>query len=372
MRQQNKTGDWKTHGRIRITGTILLMLGVLLSQGYAQEKQPSAAINRWGYSAWIGSLTAMLQLKGNVVASSEIVSAGKFELSEAVIRVFKSPTVKGEIASPKDTDFFIPMLPTGSGTTVARIRLVEYPDLLKEGSKIKNGFVTPSQLMVGVRSSRKESPEGGIGTWYTNWTLLSGQGHKAEVLVLTAVEGWGEGFRDAWSLGERDDNVSCTWFMPSAEHIIVGKVRVGDFVFESDLEYPLVFKFVKDIGYVYLCGRGTVTSSKGVIVRVGHEQNADTWIALINHREQLKREGAVQALGWLAKGKNEKDKAIPVLIKALRDSAYEVRRDAAESLGRIGDDRAIEPLTRLADGKFEKDEWVRKVASEAIQRIMKK
>lgn len=78
MRQQNKTGDWKMRRRIRITGTILLMLGVLLSQGYAQEKQPLAAINRWGYSAWIGGLTAMLQLKGNVVASSEIVSAGKF------------------------------------------------------------------------------------------------------------------------------------------------------------------------------------------------------------------------------------------------------------------------------------------------------
>jgi HEAT repeat protein len=80
--------------------------------------------------------------------------------------------------------------------------------------------------------------------------------------------------------------------------------------------------------------------------------------------DQLDREGAAQALGWLTKTKEDKDKAVPALIGALTDGAMEVRRDSAESLGRIGDSRAREMLEKVA--KDDKDAQVGPVAEESL------
>jgi HEAT repeat protein len=58
---------------------------------------------------------------------------------------------------------------------------------------------------------------------------------------------------------------------------------------------------------------------------------------------------AVSASYWISKGEFDKCIAIGALaveplITALKNSDYEVRRDAAEVLGDIGDPRAVEPL----------------------------
>jgi HEAT repeat protein len=122
---------------------------------------------------------------------------------------------------------------------------------------------------------------------------------------------------------------------------------------------------VKDHGYTYICGCGTVTDRRDdKIFRLGYGDSVDKWLPLMKSSDQLDREGAAQALGWLAKTKEDKDKAVPVLIEALSDNAMEVRRDSAESLGRIGDSRAKESLEKIAKG--DKDDWVREVAEESV------
>lgn len=138
--------------------------------------------------------------------------------------------------------------------------------------------------------------------------------------------------------------------------------------FQSDEEYPLTFKQMKE-GGVYLCGRGTITTPTGEVYRFGQNHAVDQWLPLMKSTSQLDREGAAQALGWLAKTQRDRDKTVSALVTALKDKAMEVRRDAAEALGRIGDARAMEPLTFML-----KDEsgWVRDVAKESLGLIRAK
>ena len=71
---------------------------------------------------------------------------------------------------------------------------------------------------------------------------------------------------------------------------------------------------------------------------------------------------AAHALGNL-EDPADREQAIPALVKALRDDRFEVRAEAAGSLGEIGDDRVIEPLAdRLGDG----DPQVRQNAAIAL------
>ena len=56
----------------------------------------------------------------------------------------------------------------------------------------------------------------------------------------------------------------------------------------------------------------------------------------------------------------------PVFIKALSDDDFDVRRHAAEALGKLGDKRAVDPLINaLSDDDF----WVRLSAAEALGRL---
>jgi len=59
--------------------------------------------------------------------------------------------------------------------------------------------------------------------------------------------------------------------------------------------------------------------------------------------------------------------AVNPLIEALNDEDRWVRTNAAEELGKLGDVRAIDPLTYVA--RNDKEERVRKVAAEALERI---
>jgi len=158
------------------------------------------------------------------------------------------------------------------------------------------------------------------------------------------------------------------WF-DGAEHVLQGKVNLwkSGATAESDPSYPLTFKVRKESkGYVYVCGRGTVTTKAGEVQRLGYDDTVDTWLPRLKSDNQLDREGAAEALGWLTQTKEDFDKACPALIDALKDQAMEVRRDAAESLGRIGDERAIDGLTTLTNEETEKEEWVRQVAEESV------
>jgi len=150
-------------------------------------------------------------------------------------------------------------------------------------------------------------------------------------------------------------------------HVFVGKCEnfVG-YVFDGDAEYPLTFKKVQDRGYVHLCGRGTIATTAGQLQRLGYGESATDWVPRLRSGDQLRREGAAQALGYLATTKENADRAVPALIAAVADGAKEVRRNAAEALGRIGDPRAIEALARLTEPADEKDDWVRDVAEESL------
>ena len=75
---------------------------------------------------------------------------------------------------------------------------------------------------------------------------------------------------------------------------------------------------------VYLCGRGTVTMPDGRTPRLGSSDNTvGTWLPRLKSEDPFDREGAAQALGWLAKTNEEKDKAVPALIEVLKDRAME-------------------------------------------------
>lgn len=151
-----------------------------------------------------------------------------------------------------------------------------------------------------------------------------------------------------------------------AEHILLGTISLEGFAFESDPSFPLHFKLVENGGYVYLCGRGTVTTPQGQKHSLGQTQQVSDFVPDLQAQDPLGREAATEALGWLARAESERDEAVPALIKALTDDAMEVRRNAAAALGRIGDPRAREGLQAALQ---DEDEWVREVVADALEKL---
>ena len=151
-----------------------------------------------------------------------------------------------------------------------------------------------------------------------------------------------------------------------AEHILLGTVSFAGFTFESDPSFPLHFKLVQDVGYVHLCGHGAVTAPGGRKYSLEQVHKIDDFVRDLSAEEQLTREAAAEALGWLAKTKGEIEKAVPALVDALKDDAMEVRRNAAESLGKIGDKRAQEGLRAALQ---DKDEWVCEVVADSLKKV---
>lgn len=93
---------------------------------------------------------------------------------------------------------------------------------------------------------------------------------------------------------------------------------------------------------------------------------------LLNHTDWLRRDGAVLGLLDLVKidDKMVLRKAIlNVLAQTLlKDNAESVRIHAAEALGKIGDARAVDPLTQALE---DSDSAVRSTATQALGRIGK-
>ncbi len=151
-----------------------------------------------------------------------------------------------------------------------------------------------------------------------------------------------------------------------AEHILLGTVSFGGVTFDSDPSFPLHFKLIQDVGYVHLCGRGTITTREGRKYSLEQVQEIGDFVRDLSAADQLAREAAAEALGWLAKTEGEIDKAVPALVDALKDDAMEVRRNAAASLGKIGDLRAREGLRAALQ---DEDEWVREVVADALKKV---
>ena len=85
------------------------------------------------------------------------------------------------------------------------------------------------------------------------------------------------------------------------------------------------------------------------------------------------RWNAADELGEIAEanpGNAEVMKAVPMLVKALKDNDADVRYSAAQALGAIGDARVLPDLKRVSES--DQDDIVRESASEAINKITKK
>ena len=95
----------------------------------------------------------------------------------------------------------------------------------------------------------------------------------------------------------------------------------------------------------------------------------ETAIANLNQKEDL---GArYYAAWWLGKFRVKEEAAIAALLAALEDEqdrapdgGYPLRRNAARALGKLGDKRAVKPLTRCL--KFP-DYYVREAAAQALE-----
>jgi len=120
---------------------------------------------------------------------------------------------------------------------------------------------------------------------------------------------------------------------------------------ESEVAYPLTFKVIRGVGYVYMYGQGTVTSPLGAVRKLGEGHTTARHIRQMGSPDALSREAAVQALGWLGKG--EKTESLQALVKALKDTQPAVRRSAAESLGRIGDQTVMPALQAASQDKHQ-------------------
>ncbi len=66
------------------------------------------------------------------------------------------------------------------------------------------------------------------------------------------------------------DVKNTAWFA-GAEHTIVGKVQIAGWTFQSDPAGPLVFKLVRDKGYVYQRGAGRVIGPQGDVFELVQE-----------------------------------------------------------------------------------------------------
>jgi hypothetical protein len=184
----------------------------------------------------------------------------------------------------------------------------------------------------------------------------------------------GAGYRFDMSMGlssPTGGSMRPSYLCAGAELLLRGEVPLSAIhTFDGDKAYSLTFKMLKDTGLSYLCGRGTVTTKDGK-TRLGYDDTVETWLPRLSSADTIRREAAAQALGALTQTPQESARVVPKLVQALGDPAFEVRRNAAEALGKIGDARAAQSLTSRTDETVEKDDWVREVAAEALKAIKK-
>ena len=155
-------------------------------------------------------------------------------------------------------------------------------------------------------------------------------------------------------------------FAPGAEHQIVGCVQLANMVITGDESYPLTFRFTQT-GYEYCYGRGRVKVGSTREISFGEKDSVDYWTSHVGSSEGRIREAAAGALGFLPREDAEKQAALAALLKLAVDPVATVRRNAAESLGRLKYPGAQQLLKTMST--TDKDEWVRKVASWADRMV---
>jgi len=88
----------------------------------------------------------------------------------------------------------------------------------------------------------------------------------------------------------------------------------------------------------------------------------DAFIGALNDDSDEIRAAAADALGWIGH-----ESAVEPLIKMLGDRNTIMREIAVDALGRMGDARAVEPLMDILDS--DDSEWVRRVSALALGEI---
>ena len=117
-------------------------------------------------------------------------------------------------------------------------------------------------------------------------------------------------------------------------------------------------KIIASLLAIVVIGWSTVVLSGCVEGQVSVER----YIQALKDRDSDVREDAAEALGMIGDAR-----AVEPLIQALKDDiSSDVREEAAEALGMIGDARAVEPLTQALK---DRDSDVREEAALALARI---
>lgn len=232
----------------------------------------------------------------------------------------------------------------------------------REGTRKPNA---PTRFLVRAKNGRVFPPFGGP---VSNRVILRGSasGDGSSVWVN---EGAGCRLTLPFSLFGLQPDYAAAFGGAGAEQILQGHItRWYGYQVRSDPKCPLVFQWVRDLGCVRLCGRGTLKRPDGVTHELGAEEDTAFWVAKAQSEDVLTREGAAQALGYLFQAGRDGEKTIKTLVRLLGDSEMAVRRDAAESLGRIADPRTSEALVPLLRDEAE-DWWVAEVAAESLAKI---
>ncbi len=155
-----------------------------------------------------------------------------------------------------------------------------------------------------------------------------------------------------------------------SEWVIKGKVDYAGCHFEANPKFPLSFKLTGK-GLRYLSGIGKVKSASGKETSFP-EKSVEQWLLVLRSSKEVdNKQGAAQALGYLFRDQKsgpEIPKVIDALKIGLKDKAWQVRRDAAASLGQIGSEDASDALVPLLSDNTQ-DWWVAEVAAAALFKI---
>jgi hypothetical protein len=198
--------------------------------------------------------------------------------------------------------------------------------------------------------------------------LLNSERPRGTTAILQ-IPDQGAGYRDEI---ECDANARCSmhWFDLGSELAIQDSIEVLGVKIESDPTYPLTFKMTRQ-GWTLMYGRGKIKPAGNPVIEVGQMEKLDSWLLLLNQKNKLSRESAASALGWIGGESPKRSIIIQALINLLHDTNWEVRRNAAEALGRLKEKAAADPLKKLLDDT-DGEGWVKAVAEEALKRIESK
>jgi len=93
--------------------------------------------------------------------------------------------------------------------------------------------------------------------------------YASDVAIKASGDGWDISpppGKKTWKLAMYE-NQQVLWSHGST-HTWIGKSKVFGYIFDSDPDNPLQFRVDKQKGYVYVQGRGTITTPDGKVVRL--------------------------------------------------------------------------------------------------------